>query len=272
MSRRKRKWQQETYNPYPDLQQSRPQGNHSQTTDLGGFSRVPSLSPPQLVFSPLCFLKIQYLMHKGDHEVGGYGLASDPEKPLYLTDLLVPKQECSYAYVEFDTDDLQGMLMDVAAKGLPNPGVWVHTHPMSSAVPSFRDETTFDTMIGPWSVMAIFAKGGASSARLQVRESLKFGMDIPVQIDWGSLSSGGKALFPTTELRDEWEKTYHEKCTESSFGATIMGGCYNPSGWGGHALEGPKSEKLFTPDIDNMTPYEIDQLIEQMVDHSSKGD
>ena len=47
-----------------------------------------------LVFSPLAWLKLQYLCHAGLTEVAGFGLSSQHD-PLYLEDVLVVRQRAT---------------------------------------------------------------------------------------------------------------------------------------------------------------------------------
>ena len=58
-----------------------------------------SLRP--LIFSPRAWLKLQFLCHAGPTEVAGFGL-SDPDDPLYLDDVLLVRQRCTFATVALD--------------------------------------------------------------------------------------------------------------------------------------------------------------------------
>lgn len=143
---------------------------------------------PVLTFTPLAWLKLNYYCHAGNTEVGGYGVAGDPVKPLHITDVVLPRQSCTLATVDLDMDDLGLRWEDLALGGLQPfqySSVWVHTHPGGCPRPSLTDEATFAERTGPWAVMFILAQGGDTSCRLKVNAGpFPQELEIPVRVDW----------------------------------------------------------------------------------------
>lgn len=124
-----------------------------------------------LVLSAKAALKLEFMLLKGDTEVGGFGLMKDPTK-LYIDDFIMPKQKCSSVYCEFDDDDLMDLTDRLMKEGYtPNQfhRIWWHTHPGNSPHPSGKDEETFRDVFGAceWAVMAILAKDGSTYARMR---------------------------------------------------------------------------------------------------------
>ena len=78
---------------------------------------------PVLTFSPMAFLKLQYLCHAGPTKVAAFGLAS-PEDPLFLEDILVVRQQATAVIfaartLGIDAQLYDGSFQDWSAKGLP---------------------------------------------------------------------------------------------------------------------------------------------------------
>lgn len=172
--------------------------------------------PPVVTFSPRAWLKLQHLCHAVQTEVGGYGIATDPEDPLYVDDVLVPKQACTFASVEFDMADAAGRFEDLAVAGLQPfqySSVWVHTHPGDSASPSGTDEETFACeFTGPWAVMFILARGGATTCRLRVTATgMEVDRDLDVVVDWRRWPKLEESL---DALRDGWARELAERVNE----------------------------------------------------------
>lgn len=88
-----------------------------------------------LVFSPLAWLKLQFLCHAGPTEVGGFGL-SHPDDLLYVEDVLVVRQRCTLATVAFNDAAVADLCDDMADAGIGLNRclrIWLHTHPGASA-------------------------------------------------------------------------------------------------------------------------------------------
>jgi hypothetical protein len=126
-----------------------------------------------LRFSPHAWAKLLFLRDRGPTEIGGFGISSE-EDPLLVTDIAVPRQNGSYAGVEFEDDavaDLFDEQVDLGRRPDQFARIWVHTHPGDSPCPSGVDEETFRRVFGAcdWAVMFILARGGATYARLRFR-------------------------------------------------------------------------------------------------------
>lgn len=152
-------------------------------------------SKPVLTLSPRAWLHWKFLAHAGPTEAGAFGLpAKVGGAPLAVDRLWVPKQECTYAFVSVDEDELSALVEWAFDAGYP-PGcdvgnVWFHTHPGASATPSAFDEEEFRTKFGhcQWAVMAILAEGGDVTARYQWQAAGRaYQADIDVRVDWAKL-------------------------------------------------------------------------------------
>ena len=173
--------------------------------------------PPEtaLHFTPYAWAKIKYLCDYAKTEVGGYGIAEDQNDLLLVTDVVLPKQECSAASVKFDDEGVADHfeLMCSPEIGLsPNQfmRIWIHTHPGISATPSSVDEETFDKVLGDcnWSVMFIMAKEGQTYARLQFRDTIRDAHKIGVDVDWYYPFLGSQHAA--------WEKEHDDKVTAAA--------------------------------------------------------
>src|SRR6188472_4409476 len=95
---------------------------------------------PALVLSPLAFLKLQFFLHAGDTEVGGFGVSRGPagDELLCLSDFVTVPQATTCVTVGFD-DAAVADYFDAMADAGRSPAevarVWVHTHPGASAEP-----------------------------------------------------------------------------------------------------------------------------------------
>ena len=151
-----------------------------------------SSNPPDdhhpLVFTPLAWLKWQYLCHAGPTEVAAFGLSADDD-PLRVEDLLVVRQRATEATVAFD-DAAVADLFDRMTDGGVAPArfarIWLHTHPGASVVPSGPDESTFRRAFGScdWAIMGILGRTGRTSARLRFSAGPGGDLDLCVTVDW----------------------------------------------------------------------------------------
>ena len=143
---------------------------------------------PRLTFSPLAWLKFQFLCHVGPTEVAAFGLSSEFD-PLYLDDVLVLKQRATVATVGFDDTAVADLFDRMADAQIPPARfarVWLHTHPGASVEPSGTDEETFARVFGDcdWSVMAILGRTGRCSARLSFRAGPGGSLPLTPCVDW----------------------------------------------------------------------------------------
>jgi proteasome lid subunit RPN8/RPN11 len=99
----------------------------------------------ELVFSPLAFLKLQYLCHAGPTEVGAFAISSI-QRPLYIEELHTLPQQTSSVSVQFDdaaVADYFDRCVDQGYHPSQFARLWLHTHPGSCPLPSGTDEETF---------------------------------------------------------------------------------------------------------------------------------
>lgn len=186
--------------------------------NLGG-SNAPK-GPTKLRFSPTAWAKLIYLRDIGDSEVGGFGVSAKDDL-FYVDDIILPKQECTMASVEFDDESVADMMDDMLTQGFEPREfmrIWIHTHPANSASPSKTDEETFATAFGScdWSVMMILANGGDTYCRLRVNNgSVAAEFEIPITIDYESYE------FPGSEFA-EWMNEYNKNVKIDRFYSSYL--------------------------------------------------
>ena len=144
----------------------------------------------RLVFSPLAWLKLQFLCHAGPTEVAGFGLTA-ADDPLHVEDVLVVRQRATPVTVAFDDAAVADLFDAMADAGVPPARfgrVWVHTHPGESVTPSTTDEVTFAWAFGgcDWAVMAILGRTGRTSARLRFNTGPGGSIELPTAVDWAA--------------------------------------------------------------------------------------
>ena len=104
-----------------------------------------------LRFTPYAWAKLVFLRDIGETEIGGFGIAEDPDDPLLITDIQTVEQDCTSVTVEFDDGsvaDLFDRLVDEGLQPEQFARVWIHTHPDIGAEPSGVDEETFQRVFG----------------------------------------------------------------------------------------------------------------------------
>lgn len=173
--------------------------------------RVDRRTPRSLVFSPLAWLKLQFLCHAGPTEVGGFGL-SNPDDILRIEDILVVKQRCSFAFVAFDDAAIADLCDDMADAGVPAQRylrLWIHTHPGVSVEPSSVDESTFARVFGDcdWAVMAILGRTGRMSARLQFNVGPRGSTELRTRVDWSTWPADATQTSLAERLA-AWQEEY----------------------------------------------------------------
>jgi proteasome lid subunit RPN8/RPN11 len=169
----------------------------------------PRRETPILRLTPHAFLKLTFLAHEADTEIGGFGISSEQD-PLLIEEFVTVKQVASAVTVQFDDTAVADYLEDQVAQGVRPERcmrIWIHTHPGESACPSSIDEETFGRVFGPcdWAVMFILARGGALYARLRFGVGPGGQIELPVRVEWdllpGWLDATGEFVRP---LRDRW--------------------------------------------------------------------
>jgi hypothetical protein len=170
----------------------------------------------RLTFSPLAWLKLQFFLHAGDTEVGGFGVSAPgpapgpkpapgapgapgtPERPeapgagdnlLYVADFVTVSQRTTLASVAFDDQAVADYFERCFDQGIhPSRAarIWCHTHPGDSPQPSATDEECFARVFGAcdWSVMFIISRTGQTYARLSFKAGPGASLLLPVAVDW----------------------------------------------------------------------------------------
>lgn len=171
--------------------------------------------PDRIRFSAMAWLQLCTICEHAPTEVAFLGITGDPDDPLRITSLYMPKQRNSTAYVVMDLDEDPGLdnLSDPPPVGAGLApwqylNIWIHTHPGNCCQPSSTDEDTFDRFFGhcSHSVMLIMAQDHSCYARLRLNtKRLTLSKDLPVYFDANPLAQ--------TPLAEPWIKTYNESCT-----------------------------------------------------------
>jgi hypothetical protein len=143
---------------------------------------------PVLRFSPTAWAKLQYFCHRGNTEIGGFGLTS-AEDLLLVEDFVTVRQSVSGVSVSFDdaaVADLFENQVDLGRRPEQFARLWCHTHPGNSPIPSLVDEETFHRVFGScdWAIMFIVARGGKTYARLRFNVGPGGQILIPVAVDY----------------------------------------------------------------------------------------
>jgi hypothetical protein len=169
-------------------------------------SRPPDgkLDLPILRFTPTAWAKLLYFCHRGNTEIGGFGL-SRCDDLLLVEDFLTVKQGVSSVTVSFDdaaVADLFDAQVDAGRKPQEFFRIWCHTHPGNSPLPSTVDEATFQRVFGgcDWAVLFVLARDGSTYARLRFSSGPGGELLIPVQVEFrlpfgGSDHAGWEAEY-----------------------------------------------------------------------------
>ena len=182
-----------------------------------------------LIFSPLAWLKFQFLCHLGPTEVGAFAI-SDPKNPLYISTLMTVPQETTVATVKFDDTAVANYFDQCVDQGLKPAQfarLWLHSHPGDSALPSGVDEETFLRVFGTtdWAVMAILSRAGRTYARLQVNAGPGASCRLRCRVDWKSfpqeLDEGWYARC-LSEWLHEYEQNVHHQALAALTPATTF--------------------------------------------------
>jgi proteasome lid subunit RPN8/RPN11 len=143
---------------------------------------------PILRFSPTAWAKLLFLRDLGDTEVGGFATSADDD-PLFVEDFHLIRQTCTSVTVRFEDQAVADYFDSRVDDGLKpsNFGrIWIHTHPGSSAEPSWTDERTFARVFGctDWAVMFIIARNGQTYARLRFSVGPSAALVVPMALDF----------------------------------------------------------------------------------------
>ena len=146
-------------------------------------------------FSPYAWAKLHHFCHAGDTEIGGFGVASDPEQLLRIDDFITVEQDTTCVSVVFDDQSVADYFeqqVDMGHKPEQFARIWLHTHPGDSPHPSAVDEETFSRVFGncDWAVMFILAKGGQTYCRLRFNIGPGAHIEVPVGVDYTGTFTG----------------------------------------------------------------------------------
>ena len=179
--------------------------------------------PPRrdgLVFAPLAWLKLQFFLHAGATEIGGFGISRARDLQ-YIEEFRTVRQSVSAVTVEFDDQAVADHFDRCVDDGIEPQRcgrIWIHTHPGESAQPSHTDEQTFQRVFGAcdWSVMFIIGRTGRTYARLAFSAGPSAQMLLPVTVDWeGWPSCLADPALDLSRLTSQWIEEYATNITES---------------------------------------------------------
>jgi hypothetical protein len=223
---------------------------------------------PTLRFNAYAWAKLHYLRDLGESEVFAFGI-SDPNDPLLITDLWIPKQEVSIATAELDEDDLASK---VESMGQERPissflRVWLHTHPGNDATPSGTDTRTQQEIFGncEWSLMGILARGGAFHCELAwygPDKKSQLRVKIPHSVDWSLPFEGARPAA--------WLSEYKAMVTEDCpFSRGSSGVLFPPSEanakMGGPLTPTEQQELMYLSEMwEKADPEMTDEMIERL--------
>ena len=158
--------------------------------------RLPRQEPPQPVlrFTALVWAKLLYWCHRGETEIGCFGI-SRTDDLLLIEDLHMPLQQTTPVTVGFSDESVADFFeAQFAANRRPEQfgRIWIHTHPGHCPNPSTVDEETFTRVFGgcDWAVMFILARGGATYARLRFNTGPGGSIEIPAEVDFCQAFAG----------------------------------------------------------------------------------
>lgn len=159
---------------------------------------------PVLRFTPTAWAKLQFFCHRGDTEIGGFGVTADDD-PFLIEEFVTVKQLVTSVTVSFDDEavaDFFETQVDQGRRPQQFGRIWCHTHPGDSPNPSITDEETFARVFGhcDWAVMFILARGGETYARLRFNIGPKGEVEVPVCVDYSG-------AFDCSD-HDAWEAAY----------------------------------------------------------------
>lgn len=163
---------------------------------------------PELLFSEYAWHKLKYLYDKSvdkKTEISFCGI-STAEKPLYVKDVVMPKQKGHSTETEWDSEDISEFVNQMLDKGYKPEEffrIWIHTHPGFSCNPSGHDEKQIVELFGNvnFGVMAIMGKDHKMSAHLILNyKSLRTITEIPVKYE----------LPDYSEHHEKWDEEIEE--------------------------------------------------------------
>ena len=163
-------------------------------TKIKTLNKIAPRRPLALRLSPTAWAKLLYLRDVGETEIGGFGI-TPADDLLYVEDIGLVKQLCTWVHVEFDDQSVADFFdsqVDAGRRPEQFGRIWIHTHPGSSPQPSGTDEATFARVFGGahWALMFILARGGESYARLRFNVGPGGEVLLPVEVDYSRPFAG----------------------------------------------------------------------------------
>jgi proteasome lid subunit RPN8/RPN11 len=167
---------------------------------------------PVLRFSPTAWAKLCYFCHRGDTEIGGFGVSRSDDDLLVVEDFITVRQKVTAVSVAFDDDAVADYFeAQVDAGRIPEQfgRIWMHTHPGNSPEPSGVDEATFSRVFGgcTWAIMFILARGGRTYCRLRFNVGPGGSIAIPTDVDYSQPFAGSDHAA----WRAEYERNIHSE-------------------------------------------------------------
>ena len=167
---------------------------------------------PKIIFSPMAWLKLQYFCHRGDTEVGGFGISAQ-DNSLYIEDFVTVRQDTSPVTVSLRDDavaDHFDRCVDLKLTPERFARIWLHTHPGASVQPSRTDEETFTRVFGgcDWAVMFILGRTGKTFARLSLSGPVKIELELTTTVDWAQWPAHAFEGPSLEYLLEQWADEY----------------------------------------------------------------
>jgi hypothetical protein len=148
---------------------------------------IPTLVLTAYAFNKLCY----YAAMSQKDEVSCFGVATDPDNLLRVTEIYLPKQYVSPARTDMDDDAVADMFGELGKAGLAPTQfarIWIHTHPFGETIaptPSMIDYDTCRQVFGDcdWFVMLI--KGPKLfTCHLYIMGQVPVQLALPVSVDY----------------------------------------------------------------------------------------
>lgn len=175
---------------------------------------------PELVLHPWAYLKLQYMLHACEQEIGGLGFC--PNAPLYVEDIAILPQTAASTLSELDDEGRENYAIEMCGRGYKHTQfqrVWFHTHPSGICSPSHQDEDTFKRIFAGagFGVMAIASKCGWHYAELRTGTEIVLRQEIPFKIDWPEWARVVESEDDKQTRIRSWNEELHKNVTFEVF-------------------------------------------------------
>jgi len=139
--------------------------------------------------------RIRHYVDLAPGEVSALGIVERDDEDLLVTDLFLPKQNCSSASTDMDQSEVAKILVDLEARGIDprTLRLWLHSHADMDTFWSGTDTATIAGLCNDGFVLSIVTnKHGKMLARVDIFEPIRHTID-KVAVE---------PLFPEYGLRD----------------------------------------------------------------------